>query len=185
MRQNIYHKCLISILHTILKHPTITLVSDGRWHKIPSTCLRRRPESCGAGESCELQCDIPKIAEILEPGGGYSKRGVVAQCFLIFVGGPKMFFPLKWDKQVHHEMVAVAKVWAPFTSQSDQPDPARRKLSWMSQPTRPALQHGPRRSEWPSEWPSERPVVAAKLEILMRYFLEIGLDYGMVLTSIR
>lgn len=27
-----------------------------------------------------------------------------------------------------------------------------RKLSWMSQqPTRPALQHGPRRSEWPSE----------------------------------
>ena len=82
-------------------------------------------------------------------------------------------------------MVAVAKVWAPFTSQSDQPDPARRKLSWRSQPTRPALQHGPRRSEWPSEWPSERPVVAAKLEILMRYYLEIGLDYGMVLTSIR
>ena len=93
MRQNIYHKCLISTLHTILKHPTIiALVSDGRWHKIPSTCLRRRPESCGAGESCELQCDIPKIAEILEPGGGYSKRGVVAQCFLIFLGVPRCFF---------------------------------------------------------------------------------------------
>ena len=96
--------------------------------------------------------------------GGYSKQVVAVQCCLfMFIRVPRCFAEIGqtnsprtgWGRQLMAPQ-------APFTSQPDQPDPVR-KLSWMSQqPTRPALQHGPRRSEWPSE----RPVVVAKLEIL-------------------